>query len=84
MGRPSLRLIRAAAHFHVMGRQATVAKAYFEKLCQLVEELEIEKQVGVELKAKHFFSGAALYANNATCASWTPPNFTLTLAFPRS
>ena len=49
-----------------------MAKAYFEKLSQLVEELEIENQVAVDLMVKHFFSGAALYANGIICASWSP------------
>ena len=49
-----------------------MARAYFEKLSQLVEELEIRNQVTVDLKTRHFFSGAALYANNTICASWSP------------
>lgn len=57
-----------------------MAKAYFEKLCQLVEDLTIEKEVTADLKVKHFFSGAALYANNAICASWSPVGLAFKLA----
>ena len=35
-------------------------------------DLEIEKQVDVQLEVKHFFSGAALYANEVICISWSP------------
>ena len=35
-------------------------------------DLEIEKQVNVQLKVKHFFSGAALYADEDICISWSP------------
>jgi len=49
-----------------------MAKVYLEKLSQLISDLEIEDEVAVQLKAKHFFSGAALYANEVICASWSP------------
>ena len=49
-----------------------MALLYFEKLSQLVSDLEIENQVDVKLDTKHFFSGAALYANKVICASWSP------------
>ena len=35
-------------------------------------DLELEKQVDVQLEVKHFFSGAALYANEVICISWSP------------
>jgi hypothetical protein len=49
-----------------------MAKIYFEKLTRLMTDLEIEKQVDVQLEVKHFFSGAALYANEVICISWSP------------
>ncbi len=49
-----------------------MAKEYMEKLCKLIAELEIENNVSVSLEPKHFFSGAALYANEIICASWSP------------
>ena len=49
-----------------------MAKVYLEKLFQLISDLEIEDEVAVQLEVKHFFSGAALYANDVICASWSP------------
>jgi len=49
-----------------------MAKEYMEKLCKLIAELEIENNLAVNLEPKHFFSGAALYANGFICASWSP------------
>jgi len=49
-----------------------MAKIYFEKLTRLMTDLELEKQVDVQLEVKHFFSGAALYANEVICISWSP------------
>ena len=45
---------------------------YFEKLSQLISDLEIESEVSRNIEIKHFFSGAALYANDVICASWSP------------
>jgi len=49
-----------------------MAKIYLEKLTQLVSELNIEEELDVPLEIKHFFSGAALYANQVLCVSWSP------------
>jgi len=49
-----------------------MAEEYFEKLSTLVNELEIAKETIKPIEIKHFFSGAALYADNKICASWTP------------
>jgi len=49
-----------------------MAKVYFEKLSQLISDLEIEDEVLPNIEIKHFFSGAALYANEVICASWSP------------
>jgi hypothetical protein len=49
-----------------------MAKVYFEKLTRLVTDLEVRRQVDVQLEVKHFFSGAALYANEVACISWSP------------
>ncbi|MCP4979549.1 MAG: TfoX/Sxy family protein [Gammaproteobacteria bacterium] len=49
-----------------------MAKVYLEKLCRIIEELELEKMSAASLQVKHFFSGAALYANGRICASWSP------------
>ena len=49
-----------------------MAKKYFEKLTSLVSELNINNEVSSKIEIKHFFSGAALYANESICASWSP------------
>ena len=60
--------------------RGTVAKEYFEKFSQLVDELKMNKAVAAELEVRHFFSGAALYANNVICASWSPVGLAFKLA----
>ena len=47
-----------------------MAKIYFEKLSELVVSLDIQNQINSDIQIKHFFSGAALYANDVLCASW--------------
>jgi TfoX/Sxy family transcriptional regulator of competence genes len=49
-----------------------MAKVYFEKLSQLISDLEIEDEVAVQLAVIHFFNGAVLYVNETICASWSP------------
>jgi TfoX/Sxy family transcriptional regulator of competence genes len=49
-----------------------MAKEYLEKLSGLVLRLNIKKEVNCRIEIKHLFTGAALYANNVVCASWSP------------
>ena len=49
-----------------------MAKVYFEKLSNLLVELDIKNDVTKPMEVKHFFSGAALYVNQSICASWSP------------
>ena len=49
-----------------------MAREYLEKLSRLIVDLEVESETDAELETRHFFSGAALYANRVICASWTP------------
>ena len=49
-----------------------MAKEYFEKLSILINELNINNEVVQKIEVKHFFSGAALYANKSICVSWSP------------
>ena len=49
-----------------------MAKAYLEKLNQLIEDLNIEQELKLPMELKHFFSGAALYINGKICVSWSP------------
>ena len=49
-----------------------MAKEYFDKLTSIISELNINNEVSLHLDIKHFFSGAALYANESICASLSP------------
>jgi len=49
-----------------------MTKEYFEKLSGLILRLNIEKEVDYRIEVRHLFTGAALYVNNVTCASWSP------------
>ena len=57
-----------------------MAKFYLEKLTQLVSDLDIEDELAVALEVKHFFSGAALYADKVICASWSPAGIAFKLS----
>jgi len=47
-----------------------MAKEYIEKLEGPFSELGLDSEFGSKAEIKHFFSGAALYINGKTCASW--------------
>lgn len=49
-----------------------MAKEYFEKLSRLVSTLKIGTEVDDRIEVRHFFSGAALYAEGVICVSWSP------------
>ncbi|KAA3619841.1 MAG: hypothetical protein DWQ05_03715 [Calditrichaeota bacterium] len=57
-----------------------MAKEYFEKLSQLVEELKLEKEITQPIEIRHFFSGAAFYVNKTICASWSPAGMAFKLS----
>lgn len=56
-----------------------MAKPYLERLSRMVANLELLDSGEVSLECKHFFSGAALYANGRICASLTPAGLALKL-----
>jgi TfoX/Sxy family transcriptional regulator of competence genes len=56
-----------------------MAEPYLERLSQIVARLEPVLDENLTLEAKHFFSGAALYANGKICASLSPTGFALKL-----
>ena len=56
-----------------------MAEPYFGELSQMVGQLELRLNSEVVLEAKHFFSGAALYANGKSCALFSPMGFALKL-----
>lgn len=49
-----------------------MATIYLEKLNHLLSAFELNNALSTNLETKHFFSGAALYANNTICVSWSP------------
>ena len=59
-----------------------MAEPYRERLATMLREARFRpsKAPGVRLECKHFFSGAALYANGTICASLTPVGFAVKLS----
>ena len=56
-----------------------MAEPYLNDLSRIVERLEPIPLENVTLETKHFFSGAALYANGKICASLGPVGFAVKL-----
>ena len=54
------------------GLHTAMAKVYFEKLLNLVNELKRQDQTTLLMEVKHFFNGAALYVDGTICVSWSP------------
>lgn len=56
-----------------------MAEPYLTQLQQIVAQIEPRPAEKTTLETKHFFSGAALYANGKICASLSPAGFALKL-----
>jgi TfoX/Sxy family transcriptional regulator of competence genes len=56
-----------------------MAAPYFARLSHLISAHSLWLPAHVTLECKHFFSGAALYANGMICASLTPAGLGLKL-----
>jgi TfoX/Sxy family transcriptional regulator of competence genes len=56
-----------------------MAEPYLKELSRTITELDLPTSDDVVLECKHFFSGAALYANGKICTSLTPAGFALKL-----
>ena len=56
-----------------------MVQAYVEKLTELIRQTASDKHRDVRLEIKHFFSGAAVYANGAICITLTPAGLALKL-----
>jgi TfoX/Sxy family transcriptional regulator of competence genes len=56
-----------------------MTEPYLERLSQIVDRLMLDSAERVTLEIKHFFSGAALYANGKICGSLSPAGFALKL-----
>ncbi|MCP4386764.1 MAG: hypothetical protein GY802_00590 [Gammaproteobacteria bacterium] len=53
-------------------RWEIMSRLYSDKLTDLIAALEFGDELGTDLIVKHFFNGAAAYANGKICASWSP------------
>jgi TfoX/Sxy family transcriptional regulator of competence genes len=56
-----------------------MAEPYLEHLSQIIDQLGPISIENVTFETKHFFSGAALYANGKICASLSPAGFAVKL-----
>jgi TfoX/Sxy family transcriptional regulator of competence genes len=56
-----------------------MAEPYLERLSQITARLEPVLTGNLKLETKHFFSGAAVYANGKICASLSPTGFAVKL-----
>ena len=56
-----------------------MAKEYLERLSELMKRVAPSGFSNVKLECKHFFIGAALYANGKICATLTPKGFAVKL-----
>ncbi len=56
-----------------------MAQPYLDQLSEKLREWKPTAPRGVKLECKHFFSGAALYANGEIAASLTPAGLALKL-----
>lgn len=56
-----------------------MAKKYLDRLNNLMAEIAPDVSTTANLEIKHFFSGAAVYADGRICISLTPAGFALKL-----
>ena len=60
-----------------------MAEPYLTRLAQIVDGLQPLQAGDVKLESRHFFSGAALYANGKIFASLSPAGFAVKLPADR-
>ncbi len=56
-----------------------MTQAFVEKLTALMKQATSEQHEDVRLEIKHFFSGAAVYADGGICITLTPAGLALKL-----
>ena len=56
-----------------------MAKIFLEQLTRMIDQATSGQIGDVTLSCKHFFSGAAVYADGRICASLTPAGFAIKL-----
>jgi len=57
-----------------------VAIKYLNQLRSLFQKVELAELDNIKLEFKHFFSGAAVYANGKICMTLTPAGFAIKLS----
>ena len=60
-----------------------MVRGYVEQLTSLMKQAASRKHRDVRLEIKHFFSGAAVYADGAICITLTPAGLALKLPSER-
>jgi DNA transformation protein len=61
------------------GKSMSKANEYLQQLTALMKQLTARGFTGVKLECKHFFSGAAVYADGRICMSLTAVGFAIKL-----
>ena len=56
-----------------------MAEPYRTRLVEMLNELDLSKTAVATLETKHFFNGAALYANGTICLIHNPSGFAVKL-----
>lgn len=56
-----------------------MAKIFLDQLARMIDRVTSGRIGDVTVECKHFFSGAAVYANGRICASLTPAGFAIKL-----
>ena len=56
-----------------------MAKKYLDPLSELMKKIDSTKFKNIDLKCKHFFSGAAVFANGKICITLTPAGLAMKL-----
>ena len=64
----------------VDNRWEIMSKLYFEKLSELISVLDFGDELETALTVKHYFNGAAVYADKTMCVSWSPVGLAFKLA----
>jgi hypothetical protein len=57
---------------NIIGGYKQMAKEYLDILSDFIEKEKSDLSKNIKLECKHFFSGAALYADERICISLTP------------
>lgn len=56
-----------------------MAKEYLEQLSKIMNRVTVRRFTNVKFECKHFFSGAAVYADGKICITLTPAGFAIKL-----